>query len=241
MEHPTVWSGILLPSSAGERFPFFGRRGREGDRLGYLALSEDERRREGLLNTGMMILPIDMPKPRRPEKAASDPIWSSLAQVLPFVDRGEAGVSVPAHVLWSFAEQSPNPESRVTLSEQRDALGQPRARLDWQLTALEASSLRRTHEIVAEELGRAGIGRLRVTVGDDEGWHIAHGGHHHMGTTRMHRNPREGVVDPDCRVHGVTNLYVAGSSVFPTSGCANPTLTLIALAVRLAQRLREAG
>ena len=65
------------------------------------------------------------------------------------------------------------------------------------------------------------------------------GGRHHMGTTRMHQDPRRGVVDADARVHGTENLYVAGSSVFPTSGSASPTLTLVALAVRLAGRLKE--
>jgi choline dehydrogenase-like flavoprotein len=63
---------------------------------------------------------------------------------------------------------------------------------------------------------------------------------HHMGTTRMSRDPRHGVVDADSRVHGIENLYVAGSSVFPTSGSANPTLTIVALALRLARRIESA-
>jgi choline dehydrogenase-like flavoprotein len=65
------------------------------------------------------------------------------------------------------------------------------------------------------------------------------GARHHMGTTRMHADPRRGVVDADCRVHGIANLYVAGSSVFPTSGAANPTLTIVALALRLAGHLQN--
>jgi choline dehydrogenase-like flavoprotein len=66
------------------------------------------------------------------------------------------------------------------------------------------------------------------------------GGKHHMGTTRMHVDPKQGVVDPDCRVHGVGNLFIAGSSVFPTGGYANPTLTIVALAIRLADHLKSA-
>jgi choline dehydrogenase-like flavoprotein len=66
-----------------------------------------------------------------------------------------------------------------------------------------------------------------------------HGGWHHMGTTRMDPDPRKGVVDPDCRVHGLSNLHVGGASVFPTGGCANPVLTTIALVVRLADRLKD--
>jgi len=60
---------------------------------------------------------------------------------------------------------------------------------------------------------------------------------HHIGTTRMHPDPKQGVVDQNCRVHGISNLHVAGSSVFPTSGHANPTLTIVALALRLADHL----
>ena len=69
---------------------------------------------------------------------------------------------------------------------------------------------------------------------EDLGW-----GHHHMGTTRMNASPRFGVVDSDCAVHGVEGLYVAGSSVFPTGGYVNPTLTIVALAIRLADHLRD--
>ena len=75
---------------------------------------------------------------------------------------------------------------------------------------------------------------------DAAGWpNSMTGGKHHMGTTRMHVDPRCGVVDPHCRVHDCANLYVAGSSVFPTCGYANPTLTIVALAVRLCDRLKQ--
>ena len=140
-------------------------------------------------------------------------------------------------------EQAPNPASRVTISRERDALGVPRARLDWRLTALDRRSFRAFYEVLGRELGRAGVGRVRmldwVTSPDDAPWPATlGGGWHHMGTTRMHPDPKRGVVDVNCRVHGVANLFVAGDAVFPTSGSANPTLTLVALSLRLSDHLR---
>jgi choline dehydrogenase-like flavoprotein len=138
-------------------------------------------------------------------------------------------------------EQEPNPLSRVTISDERDAVGMPRVRLDWRLTDADLRSIRRSEEMLAAEIGRAGVGRLRLP--EDDGTHPwaenLIGGSHHMGTTRMATNPREGVVDANCRVHDTANLYVAGSSVFPTVGSANPTLTIVALALRLADHAKE--
>jgi choline dehydrogenase-like flavoprotein len=119
----------------------------------------------------------------------------------------------------------------------------PRIEVDWRLTELDKRSLQAGHEAVAEELGRTGLGRLQIDpwlTADLTSWAPElDGGHHHMGTTRMSADPAKGVVDADCRVHGMANLYVAGSSVFSTSGSANPTLTIVALALRLAGHLRQ--
>jgi choline dehydrogenase-like flavoprotein len=138
-------------------------------------------------------------------------------------------------------EQAPNPDSRVTLSRERDAMDMPRVRLDWRLTELDRRSFRVFYEVMGRELGRSGAGRVQIldwVVGD--GWADSlGGGWHHMGTTRMHENPRQGVVDANCRVHGLGNLYVAGASAFPTAGAANPTLTLVALTLRLSDHLKS--
>jgi choline dehydrogenase-like flavoprotein len=144
--------------------------------------------------------------------------------------------------LWSFCEQLPNPDSRVVLVEERDALGMPRIRLDWRLTGQDKRSLRGAHEVLAREFGRTGIGRIQLLEwlqdpSDTWSEELA-GGFHPMGTTRMADDPRQGVVDRQCRVHGMANLYVTGSSVFPTAGTANPTLTIVALALRLAEHLK---
>ncbi|MGH7542784.1 MAG: FAD-dependent oxidoreductase [Gemmatimonadota bacterium] len=140
-------------------------------------------------------------------------------------------------------EQAPNPESRIVLGRARDRLRCPRVELRWRLSSIDERTARRGHEILSQELERAGIGRLRGALDrDGEPWPIRpRGGRHHMGTTRMHPDPRRGVVDADGRVHGLANLYVAGSSVFPTSGAANPTLTIVALALRLAGHLAAVG
>jgi len=138
-----------------------------------------------------------------------------------------------------MSEQAPNPNSRVTLIPERDALGQPRVQLDWQLSPLDVHTIVRAQEIISEELHRAGLGHLHIELHDTTPPTDLHGGYHQMGTTRMHNDPRQGVVDGNCRVHGVSNLFIAGPSVFPTVGYANPVLTFVALALRLADHVKE--
>ena len=138
-------------------------------------------------------------------------------------------------------EQAPRRDSRVTLGESVDALGVPRLRVDWRYGPEDIASVRRMLDLIALELQHTGSGRLAydpATLEQDLMRFGAYGGHH-IGTTRMGADPRSSVVDADCRVHGVDNLYIAGSSVFPTSSQANPTLTLVALSLRLGQHLGE--
>lgn len=172
-------------------------------------------------------------------------VLRNITRDLTNVVRAAAGGEVrPAQILQFYArsESAPNPESRVTLSEQVDALGLRRARLDWKVGELDKRSLRVSMLAIAQELGRLNIARVQLSdwlAADDAEWSpLLIGGNHHMGTTRMSTDPSKGVVDENCRVHEVSNLYVAGSSVFPTGGHANPTLTLLALALRLAGYLK---
>jgi len=136
-------------------------------------------------------------------------------------------------------EQSPNPESRVTLTNERDRFGMRRIRLDWRLTDLDRRSVYESTREVARGLIASFRGRIRLHVNPDDpdSFEIRFQSHH-MGTTRMSENPRGGVVDADCRVHGLDNLYVAGSSVFSSTGFANPTLTIVALAWRMSNTLK---
>lgn len=141
--------------------------------------------------------------------------------------------------LFGFFEQAPNPESRVKLGDGIDAFGQRRVCVDWRLTELDLYSYRSTAHVCGDAFARVSCARF-----EPEPW-IAEGGApptlygtaHHMGTTRMSDDPRDGVVDRNCRVHGVDNLYVAGSSVFTTGGWAFPTFTIAALGLRLADHL----
>jgi choline dehydrogenase-like flavoprotein len=145
------------------------------------------------------------------------------------------------------AEQAPNPDSRVVLSAERDALGSRRADLDWRLNAQDKETMLQFGLTIAQEFDRLGLGRVTTSDWLEDGtpdWPVditvgnhPIGGYHHMGTTRMSSTPREGVVDANCTVHGYHNLHIAGSSVFPTGGWANPTLTLLALTHRLADHL----
>jgi choline dehydrogenase-like flavoprotein len=142
-------------------------------------------------------------------------------------------------VMRAQAEQAPNLDSRVTLGSARDPLGLPVARVDWRIAASDRDSIRASQLLLDAALRAAGLGRVAFPLGDEDPPALFEGNYHHLGTTRMHVDPARGVVDGDCRVHGVRNLYVAGSSVFPTFGCSNPTLTLVALALRLADHLRR--
>ena len=139
------------------------------------------------------------------------------------------------------AEQQPNPSSRVTLGEAADALGMPRLSIDWRYTAGDVDTVGRALALLETDLRRGGIGDLRFDPASLEGEITRYGayGGHHLGTARMGNDPRTSVVDGNCRVHGVDNLYVAGAAVFPTSSQANPTLTIVALAMRLAQTLKR--
>jgi choline dehydrogenase-like flavoprotein len=118
----------------------------------------------------------------------------------------------------------------------------PRAKLDWQLTELDKRSMRTYYKMLGQEMGRSGVGRVQLKdwlLSDDRTWpSFLSGGWHHMGTTRMSADPKQGVVDANCRVHGIGNLYVAGAAVYPTAGAANPTLTLVALSLRLSDHIR---
>jgi choline dehydrogenase-like flavoprotein len=159
--------------------------------------------------------------------------------------RGEFEPPVSGVSVYTRSEQAPDPDSRISLGERRDALGAREVEMDWRLSELDRRTIRVAHRLLAEELGRLGLGQVQLAewLGREDGegpsWPDAlHSGCHHMGTTRMADDPGRGVVDSDARVHGVANLYIAGSSVFPTSGWANPTLTLVALTLRLAEHLR---
>lgn len=139
----------------------------------------------------------------------------------------------------TILEQEPNPLSRVTLGNDRDAFGLPSAKLHWHISPLVRYTLDRVQTMIVNEMTKLGhkcwtTQDAEVSIEPTYNWV-----RHHIGTTRMSDDPRRGVVDSSCKVHGVANLFVAGSSVFPTGGNDMPTMTIIALSLRLGQHLRE--
>jgi choline dehydrogenase-like flavoprotein len=136
-------------------------------------------------------------------------------------------------------ELPPDPANRVFLGDERDRFSRPLASVRWKWNELSRHTVQRARTLLAAELARAGVGTLTLTL-PEESPSLPNrlGINHHLGTTRMHTDPKHGVVDANGRVHDVSNLYVTGGSVFPTGGYANPTLTIVALSIRLADHLR---
>jgi choline dehydrogenase-like flavoprotein len=169
--------------------------------------------------------------------------WAAIRQI-PFLRRGDwSYLPYEKHRFSQFEvfyqiEQAPDPNNRVGLSPKRDRLGQPKVELHWRLNPIDIQNATRVQAIWAEEFAKAGLGQLQFAA-TREDWIVENPAmHHHMGGTRMHVDPHQGVVDANCKVHDTTNLFIAGSSVFPTSGYANPTLTIVALAIRLADHIK---
>jgi len=229
---------------------------------GSLNLTDGFQRQEGLLNYRTWILP-KWPGDDSAEIQSLKRLYiATKERTLPrdtLVDDVRSVVSHPRLVgSWAYGrlarpkrlvqgirlvnilEPEQLPDSRITLGDGVDALGQRRTRLDWRVGRLVRRTLANAHEAIDADLRRAGIGKLvdpfreddeeRFRANLDWVWH-------HMGTTRMHDDPEQGVVDRDTRIHGMSNVYVAGSSVFPTPGADMPTLTIVALALRLADHL----
>ncbi len=256
MERVNCRSGVFVPVDGGAIAPFF-----ENDKLsecginGFLGTSGDWQRENRVLNSSIHLhaAPVRL---REVQKAKDSPRDDDLTAHAWEVIKDLGGDARAAwrklwggeendeivFDIWQDVEPAPNPNSRVLLSRELDSLGQPKVMLDWKLTpSLEGTTIRRALRLFAAEMGRLGLGRIHMDISEDgDAWAAdVIGSFHHIGTTRMHRDERKGVVDENCRVHGLSNLYVAGSSVFPTAGQANPTLTLIALALRLGDRITE--
>ncbi|HUB96422.1 MAG TPA: GMC family oxidoreductase [Stellaceae bacterium] len=267
MTHLVYRGGVIVPTNPYIDLDFFT--GRDGihhvvdgvDRkfVSYFGLSDDTMRRQSLSGARFLWMykfapvadAVDAVKRLAERKDDRAKAWTDLGTVFRNIDglaeQGarkvvlHEGLPVEALDVGFSSEQLPNPESRVELGTDLDPLGLPRVAVDWQVTADDKRHAYRTVSLLGAELGKAGFGRLKSSlVDDDTTWpDNFYGDEHHTGTTRMHRDPTQGVVDENCCVHGVANLHVAGSSVFPTIGSANPTLTIVALALRLADYLKR--
>jgi choline dehydrogenase-like flavoprotein len=265
MEHPMIPAANFLPADPALNLEIYrdpqlnGVYGR-----GYLRISPRIMREQELLNARIQIMPgvadelamknsdgvlsaAMLWKSIREGKAPND-LATHIGNVISDLDqiaiysfrRAYRGDADPVSLLYQL-EQAPDRNSRIMLSESRDELGSHRVKIDWQVGDHERRTLERVNMILAEEVGKSGLGRVNILADDGEtGWPPGlRGSWHQIGTTIMNDDAKSGVVNRDCRVHGTPNLFVAGSSVFPTSGTANPTLTIIALAMRLSDHLKE--
>jgi choline dehydrogenase-like flavoprotein len=260
MDHPGIFkTAKILFTEPYENFAFYDHRSAKGIKIyAGFAATEEVLRREHLPNFHFL---IDRDEPTsvvslrsvyRSVKTGRTPdrlgfhlgrIIGDLDGIARVIYRRALGRDPPLYSTFYMSECLPDPASRVTLTSETDALGLHRVQLDWRLPADFEATMRRAHEIFGEELGRAGLGRLRLNTAattHDPMTEIENM-HHHMGTTRMHADPKHGVVDANCRIHGKANLFIAGSSIFPTYSHDGPTLTLLALALRLADHLKSLG
>lgn len=261
LEHPFVETGELREISYdSEKLSFYRRhRARGGQFVGMFRVSEEVQEREGLLNAVCEL------QPRRPEFSSRavrsyselsyglrywtrpngtfahfrnvlrEPHMVARAAALRLRGRIETETSLPRLVF--TMEQVPNPESRVTLGTTRDEFGVPKPVLDWRVTPIDSRSIRKTQEILESGFREAGLGSISEKWDETIPNPRRNGCWHNIGTTRMSVTPTDGVVDANCRVHGMQNLSIAGSSVLPTAGAASITLTLVALSLRLGDHL----
>lgn len=254
MEHLTVTQGMIAGAQAAASF---GKVTVDGVPVQPVwRIAEDVVRREELLGAVLVPVPADAVSGRffarnaylRPlSRLVRRPLGPLRRHLLhapamaSMAGRGVLGLAKPYRAIGIHAhiEQPPRRENRVTLSKRNDALGQRQARVEWRLGTQERNSLLRTLTLFDAALRTGGLGRLVQPPTSANFDLLVEQSHHHMGTTRMHADPTHGVVDADCRVHGVSNLYVAGSSVMPTGGAATVTLTAVALGLRLADHLRK--
>ena len=244
MEHPRDSALTLVPGSRDfHRAAAFYDQHQAADGtliVGRFAVSDDAIRDGALPNASATLLARVRPVVRRVRAVANRfaPL-GGLALVDRWTPSGGHGWSrhhAPERVFDGFTillnlEQTPSPENRIVLGARRDAFGVPLPELHWRWHEADHTRLTRLRDVVARELGA--LGRIEIAtdaIPDPNA-------HHHAGTTRMHADAAHGVVDADCRVHGVDNVFVAGASVFPTAGFVNPVLTIVALAARLADHL----
>lgn len=206
-------------------------------RLGVFSLTPAQQRERRLLNHQVRLFVNRGDAALGPLSSAVASVAARMAEApdgAPLVDPLERQVAF----LEIASEIAPSRDNRVALTDERDALGLRRVALHCRLGELERRSIDATLGAFANAVGGSLQGRVRLHPERARRYQDAVPGYHQMGTTRMQDDPKRGVVDRDGVVHGVDNLTLAGSSVFPTAGRVNPTWTLVALAVRTADRLR---
>lgn len=219
-----------------------------------LAVSDIKQKELKILNGTISLNPLEIENKKTPNMVSwsdRDPrksLESFVSHTQKAMDQNRfqrffSSNNFQAFGLYTRMEQAPNPLSRVTLNNEVDSLGVPKIDLHWTFSHLEKRSIREINKFLGQQVGISGIGRVRLfnfllDESDDSMPDYTSGGWHHMGTTKMNDDPKNGVVDANCKVHGLANLYVAGSSCFATAGAVTPTLNLVALSLRLSDHLK---
>lgn len=262
-DHPGALVGTVQPRNPEAFQRLFNLRHASGVKYSLRCSATPQlQRREQMLNAsaGIMFLPGDSSlsalktvyhsiRARRADRELAAALarvalhpFGAIQPVFEYLVRHRTYTPNARFLLGLTTEQEPNPDSRVRLSSELDALGLPKMLIDWRPTDATWHTASRFVAALQRQFERAGLGTIEL----DE-WFCTPGAwktklvdhYHHIGTARMHESPAHGVVDADCRVHAIDNLYVGSSAVFPTGGHSNPTLTIIALCIRLADRLRD--
>lgn len=258
MDHLSVDTGVLVPSGTADlaSATFRQHTSASGDRYQpMLWLGGETIEREGIANAAFWVEEVD-PRYRSAGVGAARSLRAALrgrprrgvarhaaraVRGAPSIAAYAAGRFVPSGsrvvAMRIMTEQLPNRDSRIRLSDRRDALGMPRVDIDWKITADDLDVIVAHQQILGRLLAERGVATLTERFDPREHPSPIMSNFHHLGTTRMDRDRRRGVVDVEGRVHSMTNVYVAGSSVFPTGGYLNPTLTIIALAFRTARAI----
>jgi choline dehydrogenase-like flavoprotein len=244
MEHPRDRALTLMPSDAGSyrALGFYDMHGAaDGTTIvGRLGLEAETARRGDLLNASATLFPIVRPHRARLRTALGRAgTMQALRRWLPAGGHGWSSHPEPGRVFDGFSvllnvEQPPRAENAIVLGDRRDVHGTPLPVLHWRWHPEDHARLERLRRVIAQSLEGAGIGRVTI----DAAARPDPNARHHAGTTRMDVDARHGVVDADGRVHGTDTLFVVGASTFPTAGFANPMLTIVAMALRLAEKLR---
>lgn len=251
MEHPEINSGELWLKTANPLLLYQWNSKVRAE----LAVSWEKQKELEILNGMVSLSPLEIQKKKTPNVFSwidKDPRLSrdsfhkfaSKAVSKNIFQRTFSTKSYTAYGVYSRTEQAPNPNSRITLNGEFDSLGVPKIDLKWVLSPIDKKTIREIIKLLGQQIGSYGLGRVKIYdfLLDEEDQTMPNetsGAWHHMGTTRMNSNPKEGVVDSNCKVHGLNNLFIAGASCFPTGGAATPTLTVIALSLRLSDHLKK--
>lgn len=233
MDHPHYpHAANLFLSDTPENLDVYDR-SKNTKRVSVLGFTDKMQKKNRLLNTAMQIF---MPRENPDEVKNAAEVFQTFDAIRRIqLNKNSKFLGQ----LEMISELNPDPNNRITLDSEVDRFGLQKSRLVLNLTKQHLRTITKSIELFAIELAGISNGRLRIGFSEEQPTRNYYPANHHSGTTRMSENPQSGVVDSDCKLHGVSNLFVAGSSIFPTTGFANPTFTIVAMAQRLSDHIKQ--